>query len=555
VAADLKRFLDGRPIVARRTSIPEKTLKWIRRNPATSALIVTASVAVIAATAGTAFHVTRLESELSRSERLLGGMTDFGAWLVREHVPRVARLRGGSEQQTELVDRTLQYLKQIQQDASADQELGEYVAQAYVQIADVQADPAFATPERIHQAIGSCENANELYGVILAQQTDARLLTEQAMILLRLSELHQRVQQLEDARTRADQAVALLASCTDERDTELLRAKRQSVSLTEDELTSEQAWLVYRQLHTDCSAPGDTSSNRTRLLAQLDLDLARVLLHANTDLSQHTTDSVADLYQQAVQHCQQISSPDVADDRLHAYALAELCNALVEQGDREEAARVMQTAVEIQRRIVVEIPESTIAMSTLLEYQRELLEVAAGDLIAKQTLADQYLDDAEQLYVRDPVTYRRDLQRAWLMVYRVNQQRKRYEAAHTNLRSAITLATTEVAESDSASANSNLAELMYLQAGLFREEINQRSTATQKLKLLKDAYAAVEEALRIYHQVKDPIDYEEDSTYWQAVSLSHELQEELEREELRLRESGNTSTEGRGKSPDGRPTE
>jgi tetratricopeptide (TPR) repeat protein/predicted Ser/Thr protein kinase len=62
-ADDLRRFLDGRPIVARPVSAWEKCWKWARRRPAWAALIVTVVIATAALVAGGVWFNTRLRQE------------------------------------------------------------------------------------------------------------------------------------------------------------------------------------------------------------------------------------------------------------------------------------------------------------------------------------------------------------------------------------------------------------------------------------------------------------------------------------------------------------
>jgi WD40 repeat protein/tetratricopeptide (TPR) repeat protein len=52
VAEDLERFLRGEPILARRTSIPERALKWARRRPAIAALVAVVHVVALLGLAG-----------------------------------------------------------------------------------------------------------------------------------------------------------------------------------------------------------------------------------------------------------------------------------------------------------------------------------------------------------------------------------------------------------------------------------------------------------------------------------------------------------------------
>ena len=57
LAADLRRFLDGQPIRARRVSMAEWMIKWARRYPAAAALYVLVPLLIILATAGSATYL------------------------------------------------------------------------------------------------------------------------------------------------------------------------------------------------------------------------------------------------------------------------------------------------------------------------------------------------------------------------------------------------------------------------------------------------------------------------------------------------------------------
>ena len=60
LADDLERFLDGRPIQARRVATWERGWRWARRHPASAALATAVLVAVAAGIGGLLWHNTRL---------------------------------------------------------------------------------------------------------------------------------------------------------------------------------------------------------------------------------------------------------------------------------------------------------------------------------------------------------------------------------------------------------------------------------------------------------------------------------------------------------------
>ena len=86
LADDLDRFLADRPIRARRPTLPERVAKWARRRPLAAGASAVALAAVLAAIAGTAYHVVQLERANVRitasrdmAREFLGDLTDSSA--------------------------------------------------------------------------------------------------------------------------------------------------------------------------------------------------------------------------------------------------------------------------------------------------------------------------------------------------------------------------------------------------------------------------------------------------------------------------------------------
>jgi eukaryotic-like serine/threonine-protein kinase len=70
LAEDLESWLNGEPILARRSSFPRRAVKWIRRRPALTALLAVIALAVIGLLAGMLWHNAELREAAARERRL-----------------------------------------------------------------------------------------------------------------------------------------------------------------------------------------------------------------------------------------------------------------------------------------------------------------------------------------------------------------------------------------------------------------------------------------------------------------------------------------------------
>ncbi len=94
LSADLERYLDGRPVAARKLRAPERLVRWTRRNPVPVALLLT----VVLTLAGGLWHLARLSDRLVQSAaiegaafeaRTLEAVQDFYSSMVVDKVKEV----------------------------------------------------------------------------------------------------------------------------------------------------------------------------------------------------------------------------------------------------------------------------------------------------------------------------------------------------------------------------------------------------------------------------------------------------------------------------------
>jgi tetratricopeptide (TPR) repeat protein len=190
LAGDVRRYLDGRPIVARQDSFRYRAGKYIRRNRAGIAAAGLVAVSLLVGTLlalteardaraerGVAEHERALAEERSRqaeasrrvsdreheiaeqerakadlqaglaqlaqhrAEQRLGQMVDLANTTLQDIHTAIERLPGATEARREIVVATLKYLENLGKDAGNDPNLRAVLAAAYYRVGEVQGSP------------------------------------------------------------------------------------------------------------------------------------------------------------------------------------------------------------------------------------------------------------------------------------------------------------------------------------------------------------------------------------------------------------------------------
>ncbi|WP_145182809.1 serine/threonine-protein kinase [Gimesia chilikensis] len=546
LAEDIRRFLEHRPVEARRTPFWEKSWKWARRHPVYTVLATVSVLTLVAAVLGVSFHVERLEVALNRSERLFQGSQELGRWLVNEHIPQIARLRGGSTQQEELVSKTLEHLQQLEQDVAADRTLAEYIAQAYLRIAEIQSDPFFATDVRLQQAVESYRNTLQLYED-LEQHAGAdavSLRKPRAEILIRLAQLNQQLGEISVAREEVHKASELLAGIPQpDRNTRLLTLKAGwlTVLLDRTQLSSQACLDRCQKLMTQCGELkkfGDDPA-LAELQAQLSLLMADVVETSQPGTFANSMRLVSEHLEDAISYFDEPSQQDLHVVWQQAQTRSRLAQVLDTENQQKKADQLLEQAIEQQQSLANEIPESPVITLSLLKFleQRLALEIAVPDLDAALQTAQVHQQFSEKLFLSNPKEFREQFQRSHGLLADVQRLRFRYDAAADHLREAIELARNDGSRQQQAI----LAGLLRAYAELLAEGDRQHSTVPERLKSLQQAVAFLNESLEIYEKLETATQSPSESPYWKSVALKHQLETEMEQLKLRTLERGRTT--------------
>ncbi len=155
LAADLRRYLEGRPVLARPATLWYRTTKLLRRHrvgvPAAAL-----AVALIIVFAGAAWWQAR------RAERRFEQVRSLAHSVMFELDDAIAKLPGSTAAQELLVRRALEYLASLAREAGGNAELQQEVALGYERVAIVQGYLAESNLGHVVAALGNFRKSHEI---------------------------------------------------------------------------------------------------------------------------------------------------------------------------------------------------------------------------------------------------------------------------------------------------------------------------------------------------------------------------------------------------------
>jgi eukaryotic-like serine/threonine-protein kinase len=204
-ADDLRRFLEGKPVLARRPSITYRATKFVRRNPGAVAGMVLAGVALVGGVGATAWQARRAEVQRQRAERRFGDVRRLANTFLFEMHDAVAPLPGSTGVRELLVKRGLEYLDELSRESADEPTLQLELAHAYKRVADVQGSVFASNLGDTPGALASYRKAVALLdGAGPGRESRLAL----ADTLRALSAVEAMIGRKDDARTHAERALA-----------------------------------------------------------------------------------------------------------------------------------------------------------------------------------------------------------------------------------------------------------------------------------------------------------------------------------------------------------
>lgn len=194
LAADIRRYLTGFPVLARGDSVGYRAGRFIRRN---RVLVGSAALALagLVVGLGVAVYQAKVARESAvRAERRFAQLRELANSMIFEHYDRIRGLPGSTSARLALVRTALQYLDSLYAEAGDDDALKVELARAYERIGDVQGLPGQSNQNKLPEAAQSYRKARRLLDSVLARQPDdvkalealGRLIPKQGALTLEL---------------------------------------------------------------------------------------------------------------------------------------------------------------------------------------------------------------------------------------------------------------------------------------------------------------------------------------------------------------------------------
>jgi eukaryotic-like serine/threonine-protein kinase len=142
-AEDIRRHLEGLPVIARSDTFSYRAGKFMQRHKAGVAAAALILLSLIAGLITTVWQARRAQAQQAKAERRFNDVRKLANSYLFEFHDAVEKLPGSTEARELVVKRALEYLDSLAREAGDDPSLQQELAAAYLKVGDVQGRPGF----------------------------------------------------------------------------------------------------------------------------------------------------------------------------------------------------------------------------------------------------------------------------------------------------------------------------------------------------------------------------------------------------------------------------
>ena len=143
-AGDIRRYLEGRPVLARPETLLYRARKFVGRNRVAAAAAVVVLVSLTGGIVATTLQARRADAQAGRAERRFQQVRKLANTFVFEIYDGMINIPGTAKVRATVVSRAIEYLDSLAREAEGDTALQLELAAAYKRIGDVLGNPALS---------------------------------------------------------------------------------------------------------------------------------------------------------------------------------------------------------------------------------------------------------------------------------------------------------------------------------------------------------------------------------------------------------------------------
>jgi serine/threonine protein kinase len=168
-AEDLRRYLQGLPVRAHADSWAYRTRKFVRRHRSAVAASVLIVLSLIGGVVATTWQAGIARGQRARAERQFNDIRRLSTSFLFEFHSAIQNLPGSTPARKLLVQRALEYLGKLAEEAHGDRRLQLDLAEAFLKVGDVQGNPYAPNLGDTEGAVASYRQALEASQLLVAR--------------------------------------------------------------------------------------------------------------------------------------------------------------------------------------------------------------------------------------------------------------------------------------------------------------------------------------------------------------------------------------------------
>jgi non-specific serine/threonine protein kinase/serine/threonine-protein kinase len=507
LADDVRRHLDGRPVRARPDTLGYRAGKFVRRHRVAVAAAAVVALSLVTAVFTTLRQRSLAEAQRARAERRFADVRQLANSFLFEIEAAIRDLPGSTPARQLVVQKALQHLDSLAQEAGGDPVLQAELAVAYQKVGDVQGDPHVANMGDTAGAIASYRKEVAIREALGA--TGGRQATyELAGALRRLGLLEDEAGETQAAVQHLKQALGLARSLL-EQDAGDDKARRllayaydgagRLALKTGDHRAAEADQRAALAIWEAAVAARSDDEEALRGLHIVHGALARTL-RVSGRLPEATAQCRRAL--EAAEARQRLRPRDAEARRDVSNGNTNLAVALYKQGEFDEAAPFIARSLAFDEEMLRADPKNSQVQRDVSWDLSFLSELAAATGKLEEALAYQRrslaMDDARAAASPDSFQARKDLAESWAATSDLLDRLRRPDEALAASRRSVELFEQLLDKNPDQTRVQQLMAAQYGRQGAMLEAVAVGSAADAALVRRRDACAAFRRSLDLW---------------------------------------------------------